>query len=175
MEIEIRLGNEKDIDVLENLYNDLNDYLEATTNFTGWRKGIYPIRQDAIEGVSDSSLFVATQNDTIVGSMILRNHQDSPYSTVTWQAELEDSQVLVIHSFVVSPLYLQHGIGKHMLDYAYDYASITKILALRLDVYEKNYPAIKLYEKCGYFYIGSVSLGLEDIGLNWFKLYEKLI
>ena len=30
-----------------------------------------------------------------------------------------------------------------------------------------------LYERCGYWYMGTISLGLEEYGLNWFKLYEK--
>ena len=47
--------------------------------------------------------------------------------------------------------------------------------AIRLDVYEKNLPAIKLYESAGFRYIDTVSLGLEDIGLDRFLLYEKLL
>ncbi len=47
--------------------------------------------------------------------------------------------------------------------------------ALRLDVYENNYPAINLYEKFNFKYIDTVDLGLEEYGLKWFKLYEKLL
>ncbi|XAM46318.1 hypothetical protein TPDSL_28260 [Terrisporobacter petrolearius] len=49
------------------------------------------------------------------------------------------------------------------------------IKELRLDVYEKNLPAIKLYEKFGFKYIDTVDLGLENYGLKWFRLYEKLL
>lgn len=62
-----------------------------------------------------------------------------------------------------------------MLGFADEYAKDNKIKAIRLDVYEKNTPAISLYEKCQYKYVDTVSLGLEEYGLNWFKLYEKLI
>ncbi len=175
MDIKIRLVTEKDVDVLEKLYDDLNDYLESTINYPGWKKGVYPTRQDAVDGIEDGCLYVATHNEDIVGSVILRHKQEPSYSTVTWQAMLEDSQVLVIYTFVVTPKYLQHGIGKKILDFAYKYASNTNMKALRLDVYENNYPAIKLYENGGYHYIGTVSLGLEEYGLNWFKLYEKLL
>jgi len=47
--------------------------------------------------------------------------------------------------------------------------------SIRLDVYEKNIPAILLYEKCGFEYIDTVDLELGNYGLDWFKLYEKVI
>lgn len=30
-------------------------------------------------------------------------------------------------------------------------------------------------EKCGFEYIDTVDLGLGNYGLNWFKLYEKVV
>lgn len=121
MAIEIRLGTEKDIDSLAQLYDDLNDSLAVTTNYPGWRKGVYPVRQDAVDGIDEKCLFVATEHEEI----------------------------------------------------AAQYGKERGIKALRLDVYENNIPAIRLYEKCGYQYIDTVSLGLEDCGLDWFRLYEK--
>ncbi len=175
MDIEIRLGTENDIDCLERLYDEANDYLDSTTNYPGWKKGVYPVRQDAIDGINEGCLFVATAQGIIIGSMILRNKQEESYSTATWQATLEECDVLVIYTFVVRPGYLHHGIGKKMLEFAAQHAIDSNAKALRLDVYEKNLPAISLYEKCGYKYIDTVSLGLEKHGLNWFKLYEKLL
>ncbi|MGL4736073.1 MAG: GNAT family N-acetyltransferase, partial [Cellulosilyticaceae bacterium] len=67
------------------------------------------------------------------------------------------------------------GIGQHMLAFAEDYGRAEQVSALRLDVYEKNIPAICLYERAGYRYIDTVSLGLEAYGLNGFRLYEKLL
>lgn len=175
MDIKIRLGTEKDIDSLAQLYDKLNDHLAATTNYPGWMKGIYPVRQNAVDGITEGSLFVATENDEIIASMILRNEPEPAYYTVTWQAELDYKNVLVIYTFVVDPHIQQHGIGKKMLEFAAEYAKANDIKALRLDVYEKNVPAIRLYEKCSYKYIDTVSLGLECYGLNHFKLYEKLL
>ena len=171
----IRLGRESDIDSLERLYDDLNDYLESTTNYPGWKKGIYPIRQNAVEGIDEGCLFVITENQKIIGSMILRHRPEPAYLEAPWQADLDYSNVLVIYTFVVHPQHLQQGVGKKMLDFAEQYAKDSNVSALRLDVYEKNTPAILLYEKSGYHYIHTVSLGLESYGLNWFKLYEKLL
>lgn len=62
-----------------------------------------------------------------------------------------------------------------MLEFAFKYPTDTKMKALGLDVYEKNTPAISLYERYEYQYIDTVSLGLEEYGLDWFRLYERLL
>ena len=48
MKFVIESGTPADIDELEELYDNLNDYLSATTNYPGWIKGIYPVRENAV-------------------------------------------------------------------------------------------------------------------------------
>lgn len=175
MEIQIRLGTKEDLDQVENLYDQLNDYLARTTNYPGWKKGVYPVRQDAADGIQEGSLFVTVEGNEIVGSMILRHTPEPAYLTATWQASLEDSDVLLLYTFAVGPQKHQQGVGRKMLDFAAAYARSKGVKALCLDVYEKNTPAIRLYEKSDYRYIDTVSLGLEEIGLDRFKLYERLL
>ena len=67
------------------------------------------------------------------------------------------------------------GIGRALMDYSFELAQQSGVKSIRLDVYEKNLPAISLYEKCGFEYIDTVDLGLGNYGLDWFKLYEKAI
>lgn len=42
-------------------------------------------------------------------------------------------------------------------------------------LYENNMPAIRLYEKMGFHYIGTVDLGYGKYGLDWYKLYQYLL
>lgn len=51
MRIIIRSATASDIDAIEYLYNDLNDYLATHENYPRWKKGIYPIREDAYRTV----------------------------------------------------------------------------------------------------------------------------
>ena len=67
------------------------------------------------------------------------------------------------------------GVGRALMDYSFEQAQQSGIKSIRLDVYENNLPAIYLYEKCGFEYIDTVDLGLGNYGLNWFKLYEKVV
>lgn len=175
MDVTIEFGQVKDIDELENLYNSINDYLEAGVNYPGWKKGVYPIRENAIDGVKNGNLFIAKLNGKIVGSFILNHEPESAYHNVKWEIECDYSDVFVIHTFVVHPNFMKCNIGKTLIDFANKYSVESKVKSIRLDVYEHNMPAIRLYEKCGFKYIDTVDLGLGQYGLEWFKLYEKLI
>jgi ribosomal protein S18 acetylase RimI-like enzyme len=175
MDIIIELGKENDINELEQLYNDLNDHLEKEVNYPGWKKGVYPIRQNAIDGVKQGNLYVAKYNGQIVGSLILSHEAEPAYYKVKWGFESDYSDIFVVYTFVVHPNFLKCGVGKELINFSIEHSIKSQVKSIRLDVYEGNIPAIKLYEKCGFKYIDTVDLGLGNYGLNWFKLYEKSI
>ena len=175
MKFVIESGTTADIDELEKLYDDLNDYLSATTNYPGWIKGIYPIRENAVAGIENNTLFVVKHDGKIAGSIILDHHPDEAYNNVRWKIDADYNHIFVIRTFVVHPSFLKMGIGRALMDYSFELAQQSGIKSIRLDVYENNLPAISLYEKCGFEYIDTVDLGFGNYGLDWFKLYEKLV
>lgn len=175
MEINIELGQVNDIDELEQLYNDLNDHLEKGINFPGWKKGVYPIRQDAIHGIEQGNLYVAKYNGKIVGSVILNHVPEAAYYEAKWEYKSDYSDVFVMRTFAVHPSFWKCGVGNRLIDFSIEHGIEAQVKSIRLDVYEGNIPAIRLYEKCGFKYTGTVDLGLGNYGLHWFKLYEKLI
>lgn len=171
----IEKGTLSDIDELEMLYNNLNEYLELGTNYPGWAKGIYPIRETAVSGIKNNNLFVLKINNKIAGSIILNNNQETAYSQVIWGIQADDKDIVVIHTLVVHPKYMENGVGSKLMDFAKSYSIKQEKKAIRLDVSIHNSPAITLYEKCGYKYIGTVDLGLNIPNLVWFKLYEIVL
>ena len=175
MKFIIEPGTSADINELEKLYDELNDYLADTINYPGWIKGIYPIREDAVAGVNDNMLYVARTDGRIAGSVILNHQPEKAYENVRWKMELDYSCIFVIHTFVVHPSFLKKGVGHALMDYSLELAQRSEINSVRLDVYEKNLPAISLYEKCGFEYVDTVDLGLGQYGLDWFRLYERII
>lgn len=175
MNFTIELGAEKDIDELEQLYNQSIESLEQGINYPGWKKGVYPIRETASEGINKKTLFVARHNGEIIGTIILNHEPEEAYSDAKWENEFSNQEIFVVHTFVVHPEYLKCGVGRKLLEFAKEYAMEQKIKAIRLDVHEGNMPAIKLYEKIGMKYVDTVDLGLECYGLKWFKIYEFII
>ncbi len=150
MNFVIESGTPADIDELEKLYDDLNDHLSATINYPGWIKGIYPVRENAVAGIEDNTLFVVRHCEKIAGSIILDHHPDEAYNNVRWKIDADYSHVFVIRTFVVHPSFLNMGIGRALMDYSFELARQFGMKSIRLDVYEKNLPAISLYEKCGF-------------------------
>ncbi|WP_026881821.1 GNAT family N-acetyltransferase [Clostridium akagii] len=175
MNIVFDLGKTNDIDELEQLYNDLNDHLAKGVNYPGWIKDIYPVRQNAIDGVENGNLYVSKYNGKIIGSIILSHEPEPEYYKAKWQFESDYSDVFVVHTFAVHHEFMKCGVGKALIDFSIEHSIKSKAKSIRLDVYEGNIPAIRLYEKCGFKYIDTVDLGLGNHGLNWFKLYEKLL
>lgn len=171
----IEKGTIDNIDELENLYDHLNDYLESGTNYPSWLKGEYPNRETAVNGIKNNSLFVLKINNEIAGSLILNHEPETGYTQVIWGIEVDYKDVVVIHTLVVHPKYLKNGIGKNLMDFAKRYSIEQKMKTIRLDVSIRNAPAISLYEKCGYSYVGTIDLGLNIPGLVWFKLYELVL
>lgn len=174
MGIFIDKGTSRDVDAVERLYNDLNDYLDSHINYPGWAKGTYPVRQQAEDGVAGQSLFITRIGEKVAGSVIL-NHMQDYKGDVRWGVAADNSEILNIHTLAVHPDCFRSGVGRQLLDFAFCTAKGLQLKAVRLDVYENNIPAIKLYEKLGYNYIERVDLGLGSYGLDWFRLYEKLI
>lgn len=171
----IEAGTLNDVDELEKLYNDLNDYLQSGINYSGWRKGIYPVRETAEIGIEEENLFNLRVEGKIVGSIILNHKQEEAFGQVVWGIEADESQIIVIHTLVVHPKFMKQGISQKLMDFAKDYSTQKAMKSIRLDVAIQNMPAISLYEKCGYKYIGTVDLGLPYEHLKWFRLYELVL
>jgi ribosomal protein S18 acetylase RimI-like enzyme len=171
----ITLGTMDDVDEMEQLYNDVNDDMEANENFPGWIKGVYPIRETAKDAIQSNTLFVYRIDNEIVGSLILNHNQEPAYKTVKWHVEAKENEVFVVHTLVVHPTYFRQGVSKKLLEFATYHANRSGVKYIRLDVSQNNTPAINVYEKHGYQYIDTVDLGLPYEHLKWFRLYELIV
>lgn len=175
MSIIVRVATADDIEAIGQLYDDLNDYLETHENFPRWKKGVYPIREDAEEAFEKGDLYVAEIDGNVAGTVVYSDEQEDAYRAVEWQIEY-DVPVITICKLAVHPNYFGYGLGKELLDYAECVGKQRNAKAIRLDAYEENIPAIRLYEKCGFTDMGMVDLGLEEIyGLKWYKVFEKVL
>ena len=175
MHIVIEKGTKLDVDQLAKLYDDLNDFLACNINYPGWRKGVYPTRKDAANAVASGTLYVAKSAEEIVGSIVLNHIPEPAYNKVKWNVDADYTSVFVVHTFAVHPTYLKSGVGTSLMNFAIHHCTNEHAKAIRLDVYENNTPAIRLYEKYGFTYVNKVDLGLGKYGLNHFYLYEKAL
>ena len=175
MEIRVRRAETGDLDGIEELYGRAGDAEEGRLDGSRWKRGVYPLRQDAQEGLEAGALYIAELDGQIAGSVILRREQDSAYRQASWQLSFE-VPVFVVHTLAVDPAYRHRGVGRALLRHAAEMGREAGLQAIRLDVYEENRTAIGFYEACGYHCCGRIDLGLEEVyGLKWYYAYEKLL
>lgn len=174
-DIQVRKAVEDDLDHIEKLYEDVCDHLESHKNYPGWRKGIYPTRFDAKKGLTENALYVALSGERMAGTVILNHEPEEGYRNGIWLTGDDYKRIYVIHTLAVHPDFLKCGVGTELLMFAEGLAREEQCVSIRLDVVKDNVPAERLYQKCGYQFIGTVSLGYEAYGLPWYNLYEKLL
>ena len=140
----------------------------------GWRKGIYPVRQEAEEGIRENALYIVEESGDIAGTFILRHRPETAYERVGWNCDFSYDKIYVIYTLAVHPSWQRHHVGDTIMGYILSLAKLEKMKAVRLDVYEKNMPAIRLYEKHGFQYIADADLGYGQYGLDRFRLYQYI-
>ncbi|MFQ7173542.1 MAG: GNAT family N-acetyltransferase [Thomasclavelia ramosa] len=111
----------------------------------------------------------------IVGSIVINHVQEENYQLAAWKIDAQDHEVYVIHTLAVHPQFKGLKIAQKLLEYADELAKNNGVKTIRLDVRKGNVPAIKLYERCGYTYVGAINLDFRGSDLGLFELYEKII
>lgn len=163
------------IQEVSNLYDVLNDYLAATINYPGWTKHVYPSIDTAREAIENETLYINLWNDKITGTIILNHEPEQGYQQANWNCDFPYEKIIVIHTLAIHPEYLNKGIASKLIDYAIEESKKNDMKALRLDVTDKNLPAIHLYEKHGFQYIDTIDLGYGEYGIDFFKLYQMIL
>jgi len=89
----IRIGTMEDIDELEKLYDDLHDYLRSGSNYPGWIKRVYPVKETAETAIADGNRFILKIGNKIAGSIILNHKPEEAYNQANWSIEIDYSEI----------------------------------------------------------------------------------
>ena len=92
-EIHIRKAVASDLNKIEQLYNEVCDYLSIHSNFPGWKKGVYPVREDAEKGLKEKALYIAQINGEIAGTFILKHKPEDGYKNGNWSTENDYTRI----------------------------------------------------------------------------------
>lgn len=168
----IEKARKQDLDAMEVFYHDVTKHLEATINYPGWVYDVYPNREDAENNIQTETLYIVKDQDKIAGSFIMSHECHDGYKEGDWQIEASKDEFLVIHTLCVHPNYLRQGLGTMMIEEAIRLARKQGMKALRLDVYEGNEPAARMYERYGFKACGRADMRIRDQGPEWCTLYE---
>lgn len=177
--LQIKKASEADLQEVTRLYETLITYLDSKEiNYPKWEKGIYPSEESAARAIAEGTLYLACAAGRVLGSLVINRVPEPAYRNAKWLVETSYrgehyENVAVLHTLAISPDAMESGVATSLLAFAEELAQSEGLDSLRLDLVLGNEPAKKLYQKCGYSYIDTISMGYEAQGIPFFELYEK--
>ncbi len=170
--MQIRLCEDADILDAGRFYDKVVLHLCNTINYPKWEYKKYPSEASVREKVEKRQQFICVDDEKIVGAFVLNDDPQGKYENAIWKADIVQGEYMVCHTLATDPSCYGKGIGNAMVKYCVEYAKNNGYKAIRLDVVPENEPARRLYEKCGFEYVGDVDLerAIEEIPV--FSMYE---
>ena len=188
--VTIRKATAEDIPAISAIYDEIHDREDAGEVTTGWLRGVYPVQKTAEDAVARGDMYVqvvdeadsemvesdsATAGGQVVGTAILNQLQVDVYADGEWQYPAEDSEVMVIHTLIISRKTDLKGLGSDFLAYYEAFALEHGCKYLRLDTNARNAAARAFYKRHGYKEIGIVPTVFNGIpGVDLVLLEKKL-
>jgi len=171
----IRKATDSDISEIEQIYSDIHTAEEKGEVTIGWIRGVYPTSATAQAALLRDDLFVAEKDGKVIGAAVINQTQVGEYSQGNWQYEAKDSEVMVLHTLVVSPRTSGKGYGRKFVEFYERYALENGCPYLRIDTNERNVRARAMYKKLGYKEIGTIPCDFNGIkGVNMVLLEKKV-
>lgn len=171
----IRIARESDLPQVGELYRELLEHEERTVSYTNWQKGLYPTLDYARSAFGRGTLFVEEEDGVLCGCVILNQIQPSEYADIPWNFEAAPEEVMVIHTLCIRPGFAGRGKGKELVRFCEEHARTKGWPVIRLDTYEGNLPACRLYEGLGYSYAGETRFHFENVIWETLKCFDKRV
>ncbi|MCH5159706.1 MAG: N-acetyltransferase [Clostridiales bacterium] len=172
MKLEIRKCEVAEAQAVGEFYDRVVADLCANINYPKWTYKVYPSVDFVREMTLEGSQYICLNAGVIVGAFVFNGDPQGEYENATWGRKLQRGEYGVCHAVAIATALQGKGLGKQIVEYCIELAKKLEYKAIRLDVVPSNLPARKLYEKCGFRYVGDADLerGYEDIPL--FSLLE---
>lgn len=166
MILRYRKAHPDDIDEICNLVSSAIDTMEENHIFQ-WDE-LYPTRKDFLEDIDKEQLYVGLFNKQIAVVYALNQECDEQYENGKWKYKNEP--FYVVHRLCVNPVFQNKGIARSTLLNIETELKKKDIHVIRLDAFQNNPFAIRLYDSLGYS-----KVGYADWRKGRFHLMEKYI
>lgn len=139
-----------DVKRITQIYENIHDEIESEKMTIGWIRHIYPTKETALSSIQAGDMFVEEDDGIIVAAAKINQEQVAEYKKASWQYEIDEEQVMVLHTLVVDPQLSSKGYGTKFVAFYEQYALNQNCHYLRMDTNAKNTNARKLYQKLNY-------------------------
>ena len=165
-----------DVESVSVIYDLIHKQEEDGAISIGWKRGIYPIKQTALQALDNDTLFVMCINHRVVASAIINQHQPEGYSTADWQYTADDNKVGVLHTLAVHPDLSRQGLGTGFVMFFESYCRDLGYDVVRLDTQVKNNIPFNLYPKLGYRLAGIKEVPFQGLcEMVELAMFEKML
>jgi ribosomal protein S18 acetylase RimI-like enzyme len=105
--------------------------------------------------------------------VVLDEWQAPEWTAIAWRPS--EFPVLVVHALAIDPRWQGQGYGTALLRACEQLAAEDGYGSLRLDVFEDNPVARRLYEQYGYHRCGQIQFRSKPAGHQVYICYEKIL
>ncbi len=172
--MEIRKAEKKDINRIEEIYENIHNEEEKGITTIGWIRNIYPTRKTAKEALNRDDLFVLEDENKIVAVAVINQIQVDEYKYANWKYNAKESEIMVLHGLAVDPYQKGKGYGSAFVAFYESFAKEHECKELRMDTNARNKKARRLYQRLGYEEIGIVDCvfnGIPNVQLVCLEKY----
>ena len=171
----IRPATAADLDGITAIYDAILDREEAAPVYTNWQRGKYPTTDTAQQALEAGTLYAGEENGFLWGVVNLNGIQLPEYDAIPWTIPAEREQVAVIHTLCIHPAASGQGRAKQMVAFCEEESRRRGKTVMRLDTWEGNLPANRMYPALGYRYAGAAEFFFQGFIREILNCYEKAL
>lgn len=169
----IRPAVAADLDGITAIYDAILDREEAGPAYTNWQRGKYPTVDTARQALEAGTLYVGEEDVFLWGVVNLNGIQLPEYDAILWTFPAERNQVAVIHTLCIHPVRAGRGLARRMVAFCEEETRRQGKAVMRLDTWEGNLPANRMYPVLGYRYAGAAEFFFQGFIREILNCYEK--
>ena len=113
---------------------------------------LYPTKEDFQKDVDKNQLYIGLVNDKIAVVYALNQECEKEYENGKWK--YKEEAFYIVHRLCVNPAFQNKGIAKSTLLYIEEQLKAKGIHVIRLDAFQNNPFALRLYDSLGYSRVG---------------------
>ena len=141
--------------------------------YTNWQRGKYPTEATARQALEAGTLYVGEEGGILWGVVNLNGIQLPEYDAIPWSLPAREDQVGVIHTLCIHPAQSGRGYARQMVAFCEAEARRQGKTVIRLDTWEHNDPANRLYPSLGYRFAGATEFFFMGFVHEILNCYEK--
>ncbi len=172
----IRLANPSDLDAIAEIYEEILAAEDARpVSYTNWQRGKYPTRDTAEAALEAGTLWVGEEDGAVYGCVNLNGEQLPEYDAIPWSIPAAPEEVGVIHTLCIRPSCAGRGLARQMVAFCEEEARRQGRKVIRLDTWEGNLPANRMYPTLGYRCAGQAEFFFMGFVRENLNCYEKAL